>query len=187
MKTRFLIIIGIMVIISFILGIILPNFYLHQDDFAVFLCDRWFFSDSHKCTRIWEDPDCHRPGGGCIFPEKNPFEQFIEKKAIMAFNLKLDEYQIRSEVQAAYPAYTTGNFKAFMAQAVTDDDTRYYLTTTFDPDDSLDKINVEIHKIISEKCNLDLILKGSGCEMKYLEKAEKNILESDTRFTENEN
>ena len=187
MKTRVLIIIGIIGVIGVALGIILPNFYLHQDDFAVFLCDKWFFSDNGKCTRIWEDPDCHRPGGGCIFPEKNPFEQFIEKKAIMAFNLKLDEYQIRSEVQAAYHAYATGNFKAFMAQAVADDDTRYYLMTTFDPDDSFDKINVEIYKIISEKCNLDLILKGSECEIKYLEKAEKNILESDWRFAENEN
>jgi hypothetical protein len=174
MKSRILIIVGIIVTISFVLGIILPNFSLHQEDFAVFVCDRWFFSDSFRCTKIWEDPDCHRPGSGCIFPEKTPFEQFVEQKATGAFNLKLDDYKINSQIHSVYPAATTGNHKAFMAQAIADDDTRYYLRTSFDPDDSLDKIKVEIYKIISEKCNLDLFLKGSGCEMKYLEEAVKN-------------
>ena len=53
------------------------------------------------------------------------------------------------------------------------DVTRYYLTTAFNPDESLDNIDVEIYEIISEKCDLDLIRKGSGCEPKHLEEIEK--------------
>jgi hypothetical protein len=169
MKTRFLIIIGIVSIV--ILGIIIPNYWLEFDDYSIFLCERWF--DSHyQCNAIWIDPQCNLPGDGCIFPEKSPLEKFLEKKAIAAFNLKLDDYRIISKVHAAYPAYSTGLHKSFVTQAVTvngSDVTRYYLSTSFIPDESLDEINVQIYKIISEKCDLSIISAGSDCESKYLE------------------
>lgn len=169
MKLRLLIIIGISVIV--LLGIIIPNFWLEFDDYSIFLCERWF--DSHyQCNAVWTDPQCNMPGGGCIFPKQTPLEQFLEKKATAAFNLKLDDYRILSEVNAAYPAYSTGLHKSFVTQAVESDGTRYYLSTTFIHDESLDEINVEIYKIISEKCNLSIISTGSGCESEYLETME---------------
>lgn len=172
MNTRLLIIIGIATIV--ILGIVVPNYWLEFDDFSIFLCGRWF--DSHyQCNAIWIDAQCNLPGSGCIFPEKTPFEQFLEKKAITAFNLKLDEYRIISKVQSAHPAYSTGNHKSFMAQAVENDGTRYYLSTSFIADESLDKINVEIYKIISEKCDLNRIGTGIGCESEYLETIDPNL------------
>ncbi|AFS82604.1 hypothetical protein [Candidatus Nitrosopumilus sediminis] len=168
MKTRLLIII-VMISITSSLIVILPNYWLEFDDFGIFLCDRWF--DSHyTCNRIWLDPDCNRPGGGCIFPEKSPYDQFLEKKATMAFNLKLDDYRITSKVQNVYQSYSTGIYKSFLAIADGKNSTQYYLATVFDPDESLDNIDVEIYEIISDKCSRELIYKGNGCELKYLEK-----------------
>ncbi|MGY5146585.1 MAG: cupredoxin domain-containing protein [Candidatus Nitrosopumilus sp. bin_7KS] len=173
MKTRLLIIIGI-IGIAILLGIVVPNYWLEFDDYSIFLCERWF--DSHyQCNTIWIDPQCNLPGSGCIFPKQTPFEQFLEKKATTVFNLKLDDYRIISEVHVAYPAYSTGLHKSFVTQAVEvngSDVTRYYLSTTFIPDDSLDEIDVEIYKIISEKCDLSIISTGSECESKYLDTIE---------------
>ncbi len=42
------------------------------DDFAIYLCDPWL---SNACIKIWEDPDCHRPGSGCIMLGKIDSEQ----------------------------------------------------------------------------------------------------------------
>ena len=68
MKTRVLIIIGIVVAVA---GILIST-TITFDDFAIYLCDSWFFN---TCVKIWEDPDCHRPGSGCIISEKTDSEQ----------------------------------------------------------------------------------------------------------------
>jgi len=71
MKTRLLIIIGIVIaVVIAVTGILV--FTIVFDDFAIYLCDSWFFN---ICVKIWEDPDCHRPGGGCILSEKPDSEQ----------------------------------------------------------------------------------------------------------------
>lgn len=68
MKTRLLIILGIIV---GVVGILIFTTIVF-DDFAIYLCDSWFFN---TCVKIWEDPDCHRPGSGCIMSEKTDSEQ----------------------------------------------------------------------------------------------------------------
>jgi len=70
MKTRLLIIIivGIMIAIAGILVFTTIVF----DDFAIYLCDSWFFN---TCVKIWEDPSCHEPGSGCIMSEKTYSER----------------------------------------------------------------------------------------------------------------
>lgn len=173
MKISLLKIIGI--IVAFVVTfVILSNFHIHQEAFALFLCDKWFFSDIYTCTKLWEDPDCHRPGSGCIFPEKTPFEKFIEKKAISAFNLKLKQYRIDSEIHSVNPTVTTGNFQTFLAQTSDNNGTQYYLKTSFDPDESLDKINVEIYQIVSGTCDYDLVFSGDECNLQLLEKPERD-------------
>ena len=79
----------------------------------------------------------------------------------------MNDYRINSEVQTAYSAYSTGIHKSFVTHATENDGTRYYLSTSFIPDDPLDKIHVEIFKITSEKCDLDILSQERGCESKY--------------------
>ena len=57
----------------------------------------------------------------------------------------------------------------FMAEVITEDNDRYFLTTIFYHDEPLEQIDVVISKIISEKCTKENIQKGYGCNPKYLE------------------
>lgn len=108
-----------------------------------------------------------------INPRNDSFEEFLEQKATVTFDLKLKEYEIPSEKLTVKRGIGVMENVFFMAQSITNNGTRYFLMTSFNPHAFLDKIDVEIFKIISEKCTPEHIVNSIGCDPKYLEKVEK--------------
>lgn len=120
--------------------------------------------------------------------ENKQFRNIMEQKATLAFNIKLDEYHYSIDILTVQEGYRTSqDHEFYMAEAVTTNGTRYFLMTTFESEQSMDTIDIQISKIISEKCTRSHILDASGCAPEYLHEAQKNILENDWRFGENEN
>lgn len=107
--------------------------------------------------------------------ENKQFQNIMEKKATLAFNIKLDEYRYSVDHLTVQEGYRTSQeHEFFLAEAVTTNGTRYFLMTTFESEQAMDTIKVEIFEIISDKCTRNDILDSSGCEPKYLDEAQKN-------------
>ncbi len=103
----------------------------------------------------------------CSFPERTAsFEEFVKQKATTVFEMTLEKYRVNSEqltVQDGLKWYK----EFFMAESIADDGNRYYLMTVFAYDVPVDKIEVQIFKIISEKCTTENILSRQGCPPEY--------------------
>lgn len=106
----------------------------------------------------------------CIPDEhENNFFDLMKSKAHVAFIIKLDKLGISPKHFTIQSGLKTDDKQEFfMAEVIADDDQRYFLTTIFYQDQPLDQINVEISKIISPECTQENILKGHGCNPKYL-------------------
>lgn len=107
--------------------------------------------------------------------ENKQFQIIMEKKATLAFTIKLDEYQYSVDHLTVQEGYRTSQeHEFFMAEAVTTNGTRYFLMAMFESEQAMDTIDVEIFKIISDKCTRNDILNASGCAPEYLHEAQKN-------------
>ena len=112
--------------------------------------------------------------------ENKQFQNIMEKKATLAFNIKLDEYRYSVDHLTVQEGYRTSQeHEFFMAEAVTTHGTRYFLMTTFESEQAMDTIDVEIFEIISDKCTRNNILNSSGCAPEYLIEAQKNLRDSE--------
>ena len=107
----------------------------------------------------------------CVPEERETnFFDLMKSKAHILFNMKLEEKMITPEkltIQSGLKIEDDKEF--FMAEVVSNDDNRYFLTTIFYHDQPLDQIEVTISKIISQKCTRENIERGHGCNPKYLE------------------
>ena len=106
----------------------------------------------------------------CVPEERETnFFDLMKSKAHIVFNMKLEELEITPEKFTIQSGLKTDDEKEFfMAEVIADDNNRYYLTTIFYHAEPLDQIEVTISKIISPKCNQENIMKGQGCNPKYL-------------------
>jgi len=102
--------------------------------------------------------------------EEKIFNQIMKQKATMAFDMTLEKYRIDTKQltvsKGSHTITTTDEF--FMAESIADVGNRYYLMTVFPHDASIDKIDVQIFKIISDKCTHEHIVNANGCEEKYI-------------------
>lgn len=103
----------------------------------------------------------------CSFPERTAsFEEFVKQKATTSFEMTLEKYQINSE-QLTVQDGLRWTKEFFMAESIADDGNRYYLMAVFAHDVPINKINVQIFKIISDKCTTGNILSRQGCPPEY--------------------
>lgn len=111
----------------------------------------------------------------CIPDEfENNFFNVMKSKAHVAFNMKLEKLEITPEQFSIQSGFKTDDEKEFfMAEVIASDNNRYFLTTIFYHDEPIDQINVDISKIISNECTRESILKGYGCNPRYLEPINK--------------
>ncbi len=94
--------------------------------------------------------------------EEKIFNRTMEKKASLAFNMTLTNHGINAEKITVRSGIKTMS-EFYMAHAVTENGTRYFLTSSFEKDESPDKINVKLFEIISEGCTRNDILTSRGC------------------------
>lgn len=116
-----------------------------------------------------------------IHIDTNPFDDYVEpqeyldaimkKKATLAFNIKLSDYDIPVEKITAHAGMKTHD-EFYMGEAITHNGTRYFLMAIFSPHQSLDTIDVDIYKIDSA-CSSDQIVQGQGCPPKHLTQVHK--------------
>ena len=111
--------------------------------------------------------------------ENKQFQIIMEKKATMAFDIKLDAYLYSVDQLTVQQGLRTGTStnEFFMAYAVTTNGTNYFMMTSFESEQSMNTIDIQIFKVISDKCTVHDVLNSRGCDPKYLEKAEKNTSE----------
>jgi len=134
----------------------------------------WNYSESKNSIGI-ENDNINESSWGV---EETTFEDMMKRKATSAIDLKLQDYGIFFEQLTVQGGFKTSEEpQYFIAEAIAKNNTRYYLTTVFDSDESLEQINVKISKIISDKCGHELIAKGYGCESKYLQALENQEIE----------
>ncbi len=74
--------------------------------------------------------------------EEKIFNRTMEKKATLAFNMTLASYGIDAEKLTVRQGFKTMN-EFYMAQAVTENNTRYFLMSSFEKDESPDKITIK--------------------------------------------
>ena len=104
----------------------------------------------------------------CSFPERTvSFEKFVKQKATTAFEMTLQKYHINSEQLTVQDGFRW-NKEFFMAESIASDGNRYYLMTVFTHDLPIDKVDVQIFQIISEKCVTEHILNKQGCAPEYI-------------------
>ena len=94
--------------------------------------------------------------------EEKIFNREMEKKATLAFNMTLTSYGIIAEKLTVNPGIKTTN-EFYMAQAVAENSTRYFLMSSFEKDEHPDKIKVDLFEIISDGCTNNDILNFRGC------------------------
>ncbi len=94
--------------------------------------------------------------------EEKTFNRTMEKKVTLAFNMTLTSHGINAENLTVRPGFKTMN-EFYMAQAVAENNTRYFLMSSFEKDESIDKIKVKLFEIISDKCTHNDILNSRGC------------------------
>lgn len=113
----------------------------------------------------------------CIPDEhENNFFDLMKSKAHVAFIMKLDELGINPEQFTIQSGLKTDDERQFfMAEVIANDNQRYFLTAIFYQDQPLDQINVDVSKIISPECTQENILKGHGCNPKYLSPIKKSM------------
>ena len=105
----------------------------------------------------------------CSFPERTvSFEKFVKQKATRAFEMTLEKYGINSEQITVQDGFRWNN-EFFMAESIADDDNRYYLMAVFAHNVPVGKIDVQIFKIISEKCTTEHIQNKQGCAPEYIQ------------------
>ena len=111
----------------------------------------------------------------CIPDEyENNFFDIMKSKAHVAFNMKLEKLEITPDQFSIQSGFKTEEEKEFfMAEVIASDNNRYFLTTIFYQDDPIEQINVDVSKIISDECTRENILKGYGCNPRYLEPINK--------------
>ena len=145
----------ILVEATLIMTIIFTFGFLSSNSLPVF-CQDGYIQFRNECI-----PDEH---------ENNYFD-LMKSKAHVVFNMKLEELEINPQkftIQSGFKIDDEQEF--FMAEVIASDKKRYFLTTIFYPDEPLEKINVDISKIISIECTQENILKGYGCNPKYLKR-----------------
>lgn len=99
-------------------------------------------------------------------------DKFLIHKATSVFQVTLDKYQIDSSHLSVHKGARWGSApeKFFMAESVAHDGSRYFLKTLFAEDDaSIDKIDVQVFKITSDKCTYEHMVYVNGCELEYLQ------------------
>ena len=94
--------------------------------------------------------------------EEKIFNRDMERKATLAFNMTLANYGINAETITVRPGIKTMN-EFYMAYAIAENNTRYFLMSSFEKDKSPDKIKVKLFEIISEGCTSNDILNFRGC------------------------
>jgi hypothetical protein len=110
--------------------------------------------------------------------KESSFEEIMKRKATSAIDLKLQDYGIFFDQLTVQEGFKTSNEpQYFIAEAITKNNTRYYLTTVFYSEEPLEQITVKISKIISDKCRHEFIENGNGCELKYLQEIANQDLE----------
>ncbi len=97
-----------------------------------------------------------------------PFEEFLKQKATTVFDMTLEKYRINSKQLTVVDGFKWEN-EFFMAESIADDGNRYYLMTSFAEHESIDKIQVQIFKIISDNCVTENILSKQGCASEYIQ------------------
>jgi len=107
----------------------------------------------------------------CSFHENiSALDEFLIKKATTVFEMALDKYRIDSSQLSVHNGVRWGSApeKFFMAESIAHDGNRYFLKTLFEENTSIDKINVQIFRIISDKCMYEHMVYANGCEDVYL-------------------
>jgi hypothetical protein len=105
----------------------------------------------------------------CSFPDKSvPFDEFLKQKATTVFDMTLEKFRINSKQLTVQDGYKWDD-EFFMAESIADDGNRYFLMTSFAQDASIDKIDVQIFRIISEKCTTGHIESSQGCAPEYIQ------------------
>jgi hypothetical protein len=105
----------------------------------------------------------------CSFSDSSvPFDEFLKQKATTVFDMTLEKFRINSKQLTVQDGYKWDD-EFFMAESIADDGNRYFLMTSFAQDASIDKIDVQIFKIISEKCTTGHIVSRQGCAPEYIQ------------------
>lgn len=170
MKTKF-----IMVIIA---GVIISGTatYLFDQMYDCLNPPMWM-----KIPRVYGIDDCLQMYYDGTLPdytiareshEKKMFNRTMEKKATLAFNMTLTSHSIDAEKLTVRSGYRTGENQFYMAEAVTENSIRYFLMSSFEKDESPDKIKVELFEIISDKCTHNDILNSRGCPPNTIKEVE---------------
>ena len=100
--------------------------------------------------------------------EEKTFNQTMKQKATMVFEMKLEEYRINSKQLTVQDGYKWDD-EFFMSESIAHDGNRYFLMTSFAQDAPIDKIDVQIFKIISENCTTGHIVSRQGCAPEYIQ------------------
>ena len=115
----------------------------------------------------------------CSFPERtDSFIEFVKQKATAAFEMTLQRHGINSE-QLTVQDGLRWNKEFFMAESIADDGNRYFLMAVFAHNVPVDKIDVQIFKIVSDKCTTGHILNRQGCPPEYTQELKNPISSSE--------
>ena len=144
----------ILVEIAVVTSLVLFFGYLASTNTSLVWCEEGFVPIRNEC--VPEERDTN-------------FFDLMKSKAHILFNMKLEEHMLTSEKMTIQSGFKTDDEKEFfMAEVITIDNDRYFLTTIFYHDEPLEQIDVVISKIISDNCTQENIQKGYGCNPKYL-------------------
>lgn len=169
MKTKF--------IAAIIIGVIISGtaIYLYDQMYDCLYPPMWMKFPRHygidDCLQMYYDGTLPDYTIARENHEEKIFNRTMEKKATLAFNMTLTSHGINAEKLTVRPGFKTMN-EFYMAQAVTENNTRYFLMSSFEHDESPDKIKVKLFEIISDKCTHNDILNSRGCPPNTIKEVE---------------